>query len=502
MYNFELLLQSLHMKRVLFFITFLASLNTVCGQINVLDLSNKKDLIETIAYDDHVIQINLTNTNPNKAYFHSLQFWVKDIKKCPLNDKIKVNYNGDTVSCSYDYRCFTDFDKNIQCRLFDGDIEFLDLTDSTFTMNLNLFLLDDKGKTLKYVYKGQRSGKTVRIPTQEELTAKLLPLGLDSLIKRFDTDWQLKETGKAYWIGYTDEMYAIASNEDAAINKLVDYINSTHNLHGRIGAVYCLHLIGIDSKVVGRYVEKFVNTNARNALLSLINQQDLTDLIISLLARDPWQSDLPVLSQMLKSGTNKTLINALFRYWIDARDEIPFRDSISTSTKAIQVFFNDSLGFHELGDIITVYQETEDENPELATNATKGFKSGDRIDLNYSDGYTNKANMLNQNGDVFMQFGKRGIRTVRKFIPRKDAEKIIKKIVDCSTREIGKGRCDQLNQLFSQFFDLSQVKVDISSYFDLWESMFHYMRAPDEMVICDLEVARQRWLQLFKAKGL
>jgi len=490
-------------KLLSLFLTLLTCINYSYGQINILEFNQKRKYSENITYThDQLggrINISILNNNANKRKIHYLMFSIRDIKTCPLNTKIDLKSKKDNIGYAYDYIDWTNLDKKYGSASFDGYIEFLELTDSTFKMNLNFVLLNDSGRLMKFQYIGQRSGKTKK--TQEELTSHLIPLGLDSLISRLNTDWHLKETGKAYWIGYTDEMYAIASYKDSAISKLLNFISSSNNTHARSGAVYCLHLIGIDSKIIGRFVEKFTNLNARQALLSLIDQADLTDLVISLLARDPWQTDLPYLAELLGKGANRTLINALFRYWINAREEIPFRDSISTNIKTLEVMFQDSLGIHKVGEIITIYQETEDEQPVLAPKGMEGYITGDVGNSNWPDGYTYKANILNRQGDVFMQSGKNAIRTVRKFIPRNGGEKILEKYVSCSESEIRKSKCDQLNQLFYQFFDLSQIKIDPFSYCDFRDSLFHYMNKPNEMIICDLEVTRQRWLHFLKSKG-
>ena len=72
---------------------------------------------------------------------------------------------------------------------------------------------------------------------------------LDDLINKTDGKWKFIETGKAYWIGYTTDMFSIASRKSSAIKPLLKFIDTTKNFHGRLGAVYSLHLIGIDSEI-------------------------------------------------------------------------------------------------------------------------------------------------------------------------------------------------------------------------------------------------------------
>jgi hypothetical protein len=49
---------------------------------------------------------------------------------------------------------------------------------------------------------------------------------LPQLIKRLDSNWREIETGKGYWIGYTDDMYSIAAHGDEAIDPLLNFIKS------------------------------------------------------------------------------------------------------------------------------------------------------------------------------------------------------------------------------------------------------------------------------------
>ena len=144
---------------------------------------------------------------------------------------------------------------------------------------------------------------------------------LIKLIHRLEKKWQFEETFKAYWIGYTDDMYSIAAYKDKAIDPLIKYIHETNSPSARVGAVYTLHLIGINSKIVGRFEEDFENDKARSALLSLLNEPDLQELILSLLIRDPWPTDVPVLFSILEKGTPNewAFAKAFQRYNIQGR---------------------------------------------------------------------------------------------------------------------------------------------------------------------------------------
>ena len=92
-------------------------------------------------------------------------------------------------------------------------------------------------------------------------------ISLDSLIGRLSKNWQFIEAGKMYWIGYTEDMYSIAARGDSAIQSLINVLQSSSNSYAKYGAIYCLHLIGINSTIEGRFYEKFVSPKARTALL-------------------------------------------------------------------------------------------------------------------------------------------------------------------------------------------------------------------------------------------
>lgn len=169
---------------------------------------------------------------------------------------------------------------------------------------------------------------------------------LDSLIERLNGYWKFIETGKGYWIGYTEDMYSIASRGDTAITLLTNFFENTKSQYGKIGAIYTLHLIGIESRIAGRFYEEFKNPKARAALLKLLRQTDYTYSIMSLLKRDPWKSDLPNFFQILKHDTSEAIcwpiINSLNRYNITAlpiNNEVP--DSINKLRTNI-IVYNDN----------------------------------------------------------------------------------------------------------------------------------------------------------------
>lgn len=475
------------------------------AQVNVLELSYQKNFSQRLIYKRYEnkaseIQIYVDFNNPKNredsyTYFLSLVF--SDISKYQLNKKIDLKSNIDSITPTYDFMGWKVHYEPQFTSKGDGTVEILELTDSTLKISIEIYPLNRSGEKLINFYKGERS--FIRELTQKERVLKLVSLGSDSLINRFNSHWELLQTGKAYWIGYTDEMYAIASKKDSAINKLVNYINTTKNEHGKIGAVYCLHLIGINSTVVGRFEEEFIDINARIALLNLVFQKDVSPLVVSLLARDPWPSDLPVLYNLLQISSDKTLINALFRY---LKTDMPFRESIAQDIDTFNVRLKDSTGCYPIGRIVTVYSENENE-PQIETTKKKhkSFKSGDFIGLNGPGVYTNKANQLNQNGDVFIQFSDSG-RIVRKFIPDKEQIGLLAKAFNCSKNDILKSKCETVNILLYKFFLISKEKDDVFSYCSFNEDFFHYIDSPNEIIICDLKATRQRLLYFLKNKNL
>jgi hypothetical protein len=161
---------------------------------------------------------------------------------------------------------------------------------------------------------------------------------LNELILRFEGEWNLKSTGKAYWIGYTDDMCSIAAYKEQAIEPLLDFIKKTKSRRAQIGAIQTLHLIGIESKVAGRFYEKFKNVKARKALLSLLFKEDLRDPVMRLLIRDPWQSDVPVLMKVMEEFEDDcwTIVNGLFRYKLK---DVPFRQPVPKSIAQMKVNF-------------------------------------------------------------------------------------------------------------------------------------------------------------------
>ena len=159
---------------------------------------------------------------------------------------------------------------------------------------------------------------------------------LDSLIRRLSKNWQFIETGKMYWIGYTEDMYSIAARGDNAIQLLVNVLQNSPSDYAKYGAVYCLHLIGINRTIAGRFYEKFVNPKARTALLQFLKDTSLQEDIMRLLIRDPWTSDIPYIIETMKSCKTDcwSLVNGLTRYKLN---NIPIHQTIPDNIQAVSV---------------------------------------------------------------------------------------------------------------------------------------------------------------------
>lgn len=164
---------------------------------------------------------------------------------------------------------------------------------------------------------------------------------LNELVKRLELPWEFLETGKHYWIGYTKDMFSIARYKDKAILPLTNLIDNSDCLRARVGALYTLHLIGIDSHIVGRFKESFIDTLARNSIIVYLNDIQLHETVLKLLMRDPWSADIPHLMKYLSNPTKEYigLLSALQRY---SPENNPFGQKLpdEISNKTIEVRTN------------------------------------------------------------------------------------------------------------------------------------------------------------------
>jgi hypothetical protein len=148
-------------------------------------------------------------------------------------------------------------------------------------------------------------------------------------------------------------MFSIAAHGDAAIEPLMNFIGAAAKPHGRYGAVFALHLIGINNKIAGRFYEEFTSVKARTALRELMQIEELQDPIMELLKRDPWQSDVPCLFAALSQSKadDWPLVNGLTRYKVP---RMPMHETIpselGTSFKVPAIQHNTSK---QLGQIVT-----------------------------------------------------------------------------------------------------------------------------------------------------
>jgi hypothetical protein len=134
-------------------------------------------------------------------------------------------------------------------------------------------------------------------------------------------------------------MFSIAARGDKAIQPLINLIESSSNQRARIGAIYCLHLMGINRTIVGRFEENFVNPKARIALLQLLKYADLQEEIMTLLIRDPWASDIQRICETMTIAKTDcwSLVNGLTCYHIK---HLPISQEIPESIKSISVRLN------------------------------------------------------------------------------------------------------------------------------------------------------------------
>ena len=164
----------------------------------------------------------------------------------------------------------------------------------------------------------------------------LTPLNI--LIARLENNWELNETGKGYWIGYTEDMFSIASRGDSAINALMHYFKKSQSKKAKIGVIYTLHLIGINRRIVGRFYEKFINEKARDALHKLLYEPEFTYSVIKLLIRDPWKSDISAYFDILQNNRYSynwwPIVNSLHRYNING---LPINDSLTQKLESLNI---------------------------------------------------------------------------------------------------------------------------------------------------------------------
>jgi hypothetical protein len=189
-------------------------------------------------------------------------------------------------------------------------------------------------------------------------------VSLQTLIHRLEGSWRLVETGKGYWIGYTKDMYSIASHGEQAIEPLVEFIRSTSSDHARDGALLALHLIGIKSRVAGRFDEEFTSKRVREAFYGFLADARLRDAVLLLLVRDPWLSDVPRVMKLLaqEDDTNRRpTVNALFRYALNCG---AFGGTLPDDVSSAHVFLVEGKQTTAVGQLIVLTEERPGEGVE------------------------------------------------------------------------------------------------------------------------------------------
>lgn len=138
---------------------------------------------------------------------------------------------------------------------------------------------------------------------------------LNILIQRLEKPWRLEGTDEMTVIGYTDDMYSIATYGEKAIDPLLAFVDTAKNIHAKYGSVFTLYLIGTNGKPGNRLFENFYNKKARTALLSLLSDKDVGETAMSLLLRDPWQSDVRLLMLNINQDPSSWyVVSALNQY--------------------------------------------------------------------------------------------------------------------------------------------------------------------------------------------
>ena len=180
---------------------------------------------------------------------------------------------------------------------------------------------------------------------------------LAKLVLKLEQPWKFEQTGKQYWIGYTDYMFSIAYYESEAIPFLRNILEKTDSYHAKIGALYTLHLIGIKSTIAGRFYENFQDTLARTTIISYLNEPDLHETVLSLLMRDPWLTDIPHFIKYLSNSNNECykIMSVLQRYSFNGQplgQELP-REILKQKINIKHKFIDEiHYEFHDFQDLI------------------------------------------------------------------------------------------------------------------------------------------------------
>lgn len=286
---------------------------------------------------------------------------------------------------------------------------------------------------------------------------------LSALIQRLKGNWELEETGKAYWIGYTKDMYSIASYGEHAIAPLLEFIRNTSSDHAREGALLSLHLIGIKSRIVGRFNEEFSSKSIREVFYGFLEDGRLRDEVLLLLVRDPWPSDVPHLMKLLaeESDTNcQPTVNALFRYALNCPE---FGGTLAKDASGARVFIVEGERTTDIGRLVVFTEERPNED-------------GDRINqLNSSD------------KDIVIQWRLDGGRKVWKFVDPEAARKTF--AAHFQSRDVCEVTYDALR------------KDDFTFRYCGLSDPFNFQVSGTNVFIIDPPAAKARWLEWWKKQS-
>lgn len=162
---------------------------------------------------------------------------------------------------------------------------------------------------------------------------------LNDLIAQLSDSTKLYETYKGYLIGFNDLMFSIAVHSDSAVEPLLDFIDTTTSIESRRAAILTLYLVGLNCKVEWYTYGEFTNIKARDALFKLLSKNnDLQKEVMILLIRDPQESDVPKIFDILETSTFDCwpITSGLLRYDLP---EIPVRQTIPDDILALKVTY-------------------------------------------------------------------------------------------------------------------------------------------------------------------
>lgn len=183
---------------------------------------------------------------------------------------------------------------------------------------------------------------------------------LNKLIPRLRNHNVLYETHKAYLIGFNDLMFSIAVHSDEAIESLKNYIDTTSSYNAKMAAIYTLYLAGINCNVEHSPYEDFTNIRARDALFKILAEDTVMQMqIMLLLIRDPRESDVPKLFNILETSTSDCwpIISGLLRYNLI---NIPVKQDIPDSLYSMKIKLprqTNNESYRTIGEVFSIFAQ-------------------------------------------------------------------------------------------------------------------------------------------------